>query len=144
MTEGGAKRKELAAMAALVEFPVINDPRGNLCFTEGGRHLPFEIARAFWLYDVPSGSARGGHALRTTHQVLVALSGSFDVRLHDGRDELKVVLNRPNIGLHIEPHTWREMDNFSSGCTCMVLASAPYDEGDYVREFEDFLRSAAE
>lgn len=123
----------------LIELPVVSDPRGNLCFAESNRHMPFEIQRVYYLYDVPSGSMRAGHAHRALHQLLIAVSGSFDVRLHDGQTEEVVTLNRPHLGLHIGPRTWRELENFSSGSVCVVLASLPYDEADYIRKFDDFL-----
>ena len=129
-------------LAKLVDLAVVSDPRGNLCFVEGGRHVPFEIARVYYLYDVPSGSVRAGHAHRALNQLLVAVSGSFDVRLNDGRREEVVTLNRPNKGLHIGPMLWRELENFSSGAVCVVLASLPYDEADYIREFADFQAAA--
>lgn len=119
---------------------MVTDPRGNLCFVESGQHVPFEIKRVYYLYDVPSQSTRAGHAHHVLHQLLIALSGSFDVRLHDGRREERVALNRPNRGLHIGPGTWRDIDNFSSGSVCLVLASEHYEEADYIRDFDDFLR----
>jgi dTDP-4-dehydrorhamnose 3,5-epimerase-like enzyme len=126
-------------LAEFIDLPVISDPRGNLSFAESGRHLPFQIQRVYYLYDVPSGSVRAGHAHKALHQLLIAVSGSFDVRLHDGvRDEV-VTLNRPSRGLHIGPMLWRELENFSSGAVCVVLASTVYDEGDYIRDFQDFL-----
>lgn len=126
-------------LASFLELPVVSDPRGNLCFVESERHTPFPIARVYYLYDVPAGAMRAGHAHLGLHQLLLPLSGSFDVRLHDGASEEVLTLNRPNIGLHIGPMTWRELENFSSGAVCLVLASAPYDEADYIRSFEDFL-----
>lgn len=132
-----------AELARFVDLPVVPEPRGNLCFIEGGRHVPFEIARVYYLYDVPSQSTRAGHAHRALHQLLIPLSGSFDVRLHDGREEQRVTLNRPSRGLHIGPMQWRDIDNFSSGAVCLVLASLPYDEADYIRDFDDFLALAA-
>jgi hypothetical protein len=126
-------------MAKLIEFPVVSDIRGNLCAIEGGRHVPFDIARVYYLYDVPSGSQRGGHAHLALQQVLLPLSGSFDVKLHDGHTDEVVTLNRPNIGLLIGSMQWREIENFSSGAVCCVLASLPYDEADYIRDFETFL-----
>ena len=106
------------------------------------RHVPFPIARVYYLYDVPAGATRAGHAHLALHQLLLPLSGSFDVRLHDGSVEEVHTLNRPNIGLHIGPMTWRELENFSSGAVCLVLASTPYDEADYIRSFDDFLARA--
>lgn len=129
-------------MADFIDLPVIADQRGNLCVAESGRHIPFEIERVHYLYDVPSQSVRAGHAHRRLHQLLLPLSGSFDVRLHNGTAEERVTLNRPNRGLHIGPWTWREIDNFSSGSVCLVLASEPYDEGDYIRDFDAFLAEA--
>ena len=129
-------------MANLINLPVISDPRGNLSFIESDAHVPFSIARVFYLYDVPSGSVRAGHAHKALHQLLIAVSGSFDVRLHDGVSEERVTLNRPHVGLHIGPMQWREIDNFSSGSVCLVLASTPYDEADYIRDFDAFLARA--
>lgn len=129
------------SLARLIDLSVISDPRGNLCFVEGGRHLPFDIARVYYLYDVPSGSVRAGHAHKALNQLLIAVSGSFDVRLYDGTRTETVTLNRPSRGLHIGPMLWRELDNFSSGSVCLVLASLPYDEADYYRDFADFEAS---
>ena len=129
-------------MAELIEFPVVSDIRGNLCAIESGRHVPFDIARVYYLYDVPSGSTRGGHAHLALHQIILPLAGSFDVKLHNGRAEETITLNRANIGLHVGPMTWREIENFSSGSVCCVLASQPYDESDYIRDFEAFLDRA--
>jgi dTDP-4-dehydrorhamnose 3,5-epimerase-like enzyme len=132
----------VASLARFIDLPVVTDPRGNLCFVEGGAQVPFDIARVYYLYDVPSGSTRAGHAHKALHQLLVAVAGSFDVRLRDGTREEVVTLNRPNRGLHIGPMLWRELENFSSGSVCVVMASAPYDEADYYREFDDFLAAA--
>ena len=115
--------------------------RGNLTFIEGNRHVPFPIARVFYLYDVPGGSERAGHALRSCHQFLVAMSGSFDVKVTDGRDRKTFPLNRSYYGLYIPPLIWREIDNFSSGAVCMALASENYDPAGYLREFEEFRRA---
>jgi len=125
----------------LIDLPKIADARGNLTFVEGGRHVPFEIKRVFYLYDVPGGADRGGHALKSCHQFLIAMSGSFDVILYDGRDKQRFHLNRSYYGLHLPPMIWREMDNFSSGSVCLVLASEFYDENDYYRDYRDFLRA---
>lgn len=124
---------------SIVNFPKIEDPRGNLTFVEGDRHIPFEIKRVFYLYDVPGGASRGGHAHRRLEQVLVAMSGSFDVVINDGRQEQRYQLNRSYYGLYLPPMIWREMENFSSGAVCMVLASETYDEKDYYRDYQDFL-----
>ena len=126
----------------LIDLPKISDARGNLTFIEGGRHIPFDIARVYYLYDVPSGAARGGHAHRRLSQLLIASSGSFDVTLDDGREKKTIHLNRPFQGLLICPYIWREIDNFSSGSVCMVMASDFYDESDYFRQYEDFLEEA--
>lgn len=123
----------------LIEFPIVTDPRGNLTFVEGQRHIPFDIRRVYYLYDVPGGASRAGHAHKELQQVLIAMSGSFDVELDDGREKRKFHLNRSYYGLYISPMVWREIDNFSSGSVCMALASLPYDEADYYRDYEDFL-----
>ena len=125
----------------IIELPKIADARGNLTFVEGDRHVPFDIRRVYYLYDVPGGESRGGHAHRDLQQVLIATSGSFDVVLHDGREETTVTLNRPYLGLYIPRLVWRELINFSSGSVCLVLASLPYDEADYCREFDGFLQA---
>jgi hypothetical protein len=126
--------------AKLVRLPVVPDERGKLSFIEGGRHVPFDIARIYYLYDVPAAAVRGGHAHKDLKQLIIALSGSFDVRLDTGRLRRVVQLNRPNIGLLISSMMWRELDNFSSGGICLVLASMPYDESDYFRDYETFLK----
>ncbi len=123
----------------LIDLPKISDPRGNLTFIEGNKHIDFPITRVFYLYDVPGGADRGGHALKECHQLLVAISGSFDVILDDGANKKRVQLNRSYYGLHIPPLIWREMDNFSSGAVCLVLASRGYAEDDYYRDYQDYL-----
>jgi hypothetical protein len=123
----------------IIDLPRIADPRGNLTFVEAGRHIPFDIRRVYYLYDVPGGAERGGHAHRALEQLLVAMSGSFDVVLDDGRQQKRYHLNRSYFGLYIAPMVWRHLDNFSSGSVCLALASAPYDESDYYREYETFL-----
>lgn len=125
----------------LISFPKIADPRGNLTFIEGGKHIPFDIKRVYYLYDVPGGSERGGHAHKMLHQVIIAMSGSFDVVLDDGKDKKRIHLNRSYSGLYVCPMMWRELDNFSSGSVCMVLASEPYDEADYFRDYQQFLKA---
>jgi hypothetical protein len=124
----------------MVDLPKINDPRGNLTFIEGGRHVPFEIRRVYYLYDVPGGAERGGHAHKDLHQLIVAMSGSFDVVLDDGYEKKRIHLNRSYNGLYVCPMIWRELDNFSSGSVCMVLASNHYDESDYYRDYQEFLK----
>lgn len=126
----------------LLQLPKIEDRRGNLTFIEGDRHVPFRIERVYYLYDVPGGAERGGHAHRNLHQFIVAMSGSFDVRIDDGSRKATYHLNRSYSGLYLCPMIWREIDNFSSASVCMVVASAPYDEGDYLRDYDEFLRAA--
>jgi len=128
----------------LIELPRINDHRGNLTFIESGNHIPFEIKRTYYLYDVPGGATRAGHGHKALHQLMIAMSGSFDITLDDGYEKKVFHLNRSYNGLYIPPMMWRDLDNFSSGAVCMVLASAFYDEGDYFRNYEDFLRAAHE
>lgn len=127
-----------------IELPKITDPRGNLTFIEADRHVPFAIKRVFYLYDVPGGADRGGHALKTCHQFLIAMSGSFDVVLYNGREKQRVHLNRSYYGLHIPPMIWREMDNFSSGSVCLALASTPYFAEDYYRDYQAYLKALAD
>lgn len=122
----------------LVAFPQVTDPRGNLSFVEGQVHVPFEIRRVYWLYDVPGGAERGGHAHRDLEQVMIAMSGSFDIVLDDGQITQRFHLNRSYAGLYIPSMVWREIDNFSSGSVCMVLASEHYDEADYIRDRKQF------
>jgi dTDP-4-dehydrorhamnose 3,5-epimerase-like enzyme len=126
----------------IVDLPKITDPRGNLTFIEGGRHVPFQIQRVYYLYDTPGGAERGGHAHKELHQLIVAMSGSFDVILNDGREKKRFHLNRSYYGLYVCPMIWRELDNFSSGSVCMVLASNFYDESDYFRDFQEFLKAS--
>ena len=123
------------------ELPKISDVRGNLSFIESERHVPFHIERVYYLYDVPGGESRGGHAHRSLQQFLIAAAGSFEVLLKDGRMEERVTLNRPYEGLYVPQMVWRELHNFSSGAVCLVLASAPYDESDYHRDFAAYVRS---
>lgn len=127
----------------IINFPKIQDPRGNLTFIEGGSHIPFDIQRVYYLYDVPGGSERGGHAHKALHQVIIAMSGSFDVVLDDGKDKKRIHLNRSYYGLYVCPMMWRELDNFSSGSVCMVLASSRYDEDDYFRDYQQFLKAVS-
>lgn len=127
----------------IIELPKITDPRGNLTFIEGGgRHVPFDIKRVYYLYDVPGGAERGGHGHKGLHQLIIAMSGSFDVVLDDGCEKKRFHLNRSYYGLYVCPMIWRELDNFSSGSVCMVLASNLYDEDDYYRDYDSFIKAA--
>lgn len=126
----------------IVELPKISDPRGNLSFIEGGQHVPFDIKRVYYLYDVPGGSDRGSHAHKNLHQFIVAMSGSFDVVLDDGQQQQRFHLNRSHYGLYVCPMMWRFLDNFSSGAVCMVLASEHYNAADYIRDYDQFLATA--
>ena len=123
------------------ELPVVRDHRGNLTFVEGLRHLPFDIQRVYYLYDVPGGAYRGGHAHRDLEEFIVAISGSFDVVISDPFHRERVHLNRSHFGLYVGPMIWRHLDNFSSGSVCLVLASAPYDEKEYYRDHDEYLRA---
>ena len=129
----------MISQCAIIELPIISDPRGNLTFIEAGRHIPFEIRRVYYLYDVPGGAERGGHAHKSLHQLIIAAAGSFDVHLDDGYSKKSISLNRSYHGLYMRPMIWREINNFSSGAVCMVLASAYYDESDYYRDYSTFL-----
>lgn len=123
----------------IVDLPKITDHRGNLTFIESGRHIPFDIKRTYYLYDVPGGAARAAHGHRNLHQLMISMSGSFDVTLDDGHEKKVFQLNRSYYGLYIPPMMWRDLDNFSSGAVCMVLASDYYDESDYFRNYNEFL-----
>ncbi|WP_022803012.1 sugar 3,4-ketoisomerase [Deinococcus ficus] len=127
--------------ARIVELPRIQDPRGNLTFIEGGQHLPFEIRRVYYLYDVPGGESRGGHAHRELEQLIIAASGSFEVVLDDGIRRKNFFLNRSYYGLYVPQRVWRELENFSSGSVCLVLASQHYDEADYFRQYDEFQQA---
>lgn len=124
----------------LMDLPRITDPRGNLTFVEAERHVPFPIARAYWVYDVPGGESRGSHAHKKCLEFIMALSGSFTVTLDNGTERESYLLNHPYQGLLVERGVWRTLHDFSSGAVCAVLASLPYDEEDYLRDYEDFLR----
>lgn len=122
----------------IIDIPKIENPEGNIAVIEKNV-IPFEIKRVYYLYDVPSSAQRGGHAHKKLNQILIALSGSFDVVLKDGITQKKITLNKPDKGLIIKNNTWRELENFSSGAVCLVLASEVFNEEDYIREYEDFL-----
>jgi dTDP-4-dehydrorhamnose 3,5-epimerase-like enzyme len=122
----------------LISLPKISDPRGNLSFIEGTNHISFNIKRVYYLYDVPGGAVRGGHAHKELQQLIIAVSGSFDVILDDGCNRTKFTLNRSHLGLYLPTMIWRELENFSSGAVCLVLASEHYDESDYYRDYNAF------
>lgn len=125
----------------IIELPKIYEPRGNLSFVESNNHIPFSIERVYYVYDVPGGSDRGGHAHKELHQLIIAMSGSFDITLDDGKNKKKFHLARSYYGLYVCPMIWREIDNFSSNSVLMVLASNKYSEEDYYRDYEDFMRA---
>jgi hypothetical protein len=125
----------------IIELPRINDPRGNLTFIESDKHVPFALKRIFYLYDVPGGAMRAGHALKSCHQFLIATSGSFDVSVDDGGPKQEFQLNRSHYGLYLPPMIWREISNFSSNSICMVLASEFFSEDDYYRDHSTFVRA---
>jgi hypothetical protein len=129
-------------LCKIIDLPTIKNPKGNLTFIEAGRHIPFDVRRVYYLYDIPGGEDRGGHAHRALHQLIIAMSGSFDIHLDDGRAKKIVHMNRSYYGLYICPMIWREIDNFSSGAVCMALASELYDEADYYRDYDQFIRDA--
>lgn len=124
----------------LIQLPVVEDSRGNLAFIQNDV-LPFNFKRVYYLFDVPSTSHRGGHSHIHQNQILIALSGSFEVVIHDGLEQKSILLNKPNVGLQIVPGLWRELQNFSSGAVCLVIAEDVFDEGDYIRDFETFKKS---
>jgi hypothetical protein len=135
------------AACRVVELPKVHDPRGNLTFLEAHRHVPFEIRRAYWIYDVPGGEVRGGHAYRTLQEFFLALSGSFDVVLDDAEDITRVTLNRSYFGLYVPRMVWRHVENFSTNAVCLILSSLPYDANDYLYGYDEYRhlqRPAAE
>lgn len=129
-------------LAKLIDLPRITDPRGNLTVVTGGKEIPFNIARAYWVYDVPGGESRGGHAHRSLSELIVAVSGSFDVCVNDGQNHSETYhLNHPYQGLLIDKMIWRTLDDFSSGAVCFVLASEEFDEEEYIRDYEEYCLS---
>lgn len=124
----------------IIELPKIFDPRGNLTVAEGMRNVPFSVARTYWVYDVPGGESRGGHAHKQCREFIVAVSGSFDVTLFNGERRETFHLNHPWQGLLVDTDVWRTLDDFSSGAVCLVLASEPFEEEDYIRDLDDYLR----
>ena len=125
-------------MYQIIQLPKIEDPRGNLTFIEGQNHIPFEIKRCYWIYDVPGGATRGGHAFREQHEFIVALSGSFDVILDNGSKKETFHLNRSYYGLYVPNMIWRSMENFSTNSLALVLASTPYNISDYIQKYDEF------
>lgn len=126
--------------AVIIQFPKIPDDRGNLTFVEENRHIPFDIARVYWIYDVPGGESRGSHAYRELQEVIIALSGSFEVFLDDGMAQKVATLNRAYYGLYVPNMIWRRMQNFSTNAVALVLASLPFSPGDYIRDYSEFQR----
>jgi hypothetical protein len=124
----------------LIDLPKILDPRGNLSFFENKNQIPFDIKRTYWIYDVPGGEFRGSHAFKESHEFIVALSGSFDVVLHDGENEKKFSLNRSYFGLYVPNLLWRTIENFSTNSLALIVSSVGYDEKDYLRDFEQFKK----
>jgi dTDP-4-dehydrorhamnose 3,5-epimerase-like enzyme len=131
-------------MCEVLDLPKIHNRSGNITPIQGGIDIPFDIKRVYYLYDMPSGETRGGHAHKNLYQLIVAVSGSFDVVLDDGKEQKTITLNRPNFGLYVTPYIWRELENFSSGAVLLVLASMKYDEMDYIRDYQEFLTTTNE
>ena len=127
----------------IVQLPEFTDERGSLSFVEGGKHVPFDIARIYYLFRMPAGAKRGAHAHRQIHQLMIAVSGSFDIVLDDGRFKRRFHLSRPGEGLRICPMIWRDLENFSTDAVCLVLASGAYDEAEYMRNYDDFIEALA-
>ena len=128
------------SLGKIIELPRITDPRGNLTVAEANKNIPFDIKRVYWLYDVPGGECRGGHAHKQIKEILIAVSGSFHVTLDNGKEKQTFLLNHPYQGLLIDTKTWRTLNDFSSGAVCVVLASDFYDENDYIYDYNDFLQ----
>lgn len=122
----------------LIDFPKIIDNRGNLSFIEFPKYIPFNFERVYWIYDVPSGETRGGHAFKESHELIIAISGSFDVKLDDGINQRTFLLNRSYQGVYVPNNTWRSLDNFSTNSLCLILSSHSYADDDYIRDYEEF------
>jgi dTDP-4-dehydrorhamnose 3,5-epimerase-like enzyme len=125
----------------ITQLPKILDERGNLSFLENDNQVPFSIQRAYWIYDVPGGEQRGGHAYKTLQEFIIALSGSFDVVLNDGKDQRTYTLNRSYMGLYIPKMVWRHLENFSTNALALIVADQPYSENDYIRDFNQFVQN---
>ena len=126
-------------LGEIIELPKIVDPRGNLTVAEGNDKVPFAIARAYWVYDVPGGESRGGHAHKKCKELIIAVSGSFSVNLSNGHEKKTYLLNHPWQALLVDTMTWRTLNDYSSGAVCLVLASEPFEEEDYIRDYDEFL-----
>ncbi len=124
----------------IIDLPKILDPRGNLSFLESNNHVPFEIKRTYWIYDVPGGEIRGSHSFKKSHEFIIALSGSFDVVLNDGKKEVKYSLNRSYYGLYVPNMLWRRVENFSTNALALIVSSIPYDQNDYIRNFNEYKK----
>jgi len=130
----------MVGQVQLIELPKIFDSRGNLTFIESNAHIPFEIKRTYWIYDVPGGEIRGGHAFKKSHELIIALSGSFDVLLNNGKQERRYTLNRSYYGLYVPNMIWKSMENFSTNSLALVVSNIPFDQKDYIRNFDDFIQ----
>ena len=124
----------------IIQLPKILDPRGNLSFFENSNQIPFDIKRTYWIYDVPGGEMRGSHAFKESHEFIIALSGSFDVVLHNGTTEMKYSLNRSYYGLYVPNLLWRRIENFSTNSLALIVSSISYNKNDYIRDFDEFKR----
>jgi len=133
-------KKTMVYDCSIIEMPRVENEAGNITPVQGSENLPFDVERVFYLYDIPGGEARGAHAHKECHQFLIAASGSFEVALDDGKNKRTVMLNRPYFGLHIPPGMWAAEQGFSSGSICLVLTSHKYDEADYIRDYEEYLK----
>ena len=127
-------------LGRIIDLPKIFDPRGNLTVAESRKNVPFDVSRVYWVYDVPAGESRGGHAHKQCLEFIIAVSGSFHVTLDNGRERKTFLLNHPYQGLLVDTGVWRTLDDFSSGAVCLVLASDLFDETDYIRDYDEFLR----
>lgn len=136
-------KENKASIGKIISLPKIVDPRGNLSVAEGMKDIPFNVSRVYWTYDVPSGAFRGGHSHKHCREFIIAVSGSFTVTLDDGIHKQAFLLNHPYQGLLVDTDTWRTLDDFSSGAVCLVLAEAPFDESDYIRDYNEYLNYKA-